>query len=414
MRRTISFDTGSSVWDGNANLLSLTLGRKVFSPACACTYFSVRDKGVEFENPRPVGSATVYTAGKISEARAEVIRSNEPLNVVNGNWTLSLFALNNETALALSSDARPDGFCRGEKYLNAKTVDNGARVSMTLVLPETAKFHLAEFRQIGRLLDCGMPPDARYENAVMYNLVTVELPDMAVRFRLEDEHMQNLRARVWRHEKTFSLTLSWYAGGRLLMGAFENLATATADFKRWVREERGVRPFSGRADVPAWLRDIRLVVTADMMRPNRDVSHDFSDVVNLACDMLPHCDPKKVLFYLPGWQGAFDTGHPKYRPAPELGGEQGLGEMVKTLHGWGYRVMLHTTVFGVDPYVEDVEKWESAMRTDDKGKLVGWQLNREFIPGLISSDFRTGRIPLGSYARQCHFSLPVGFIPFDC
>jgi hypothetical protein len=64
----------------------------------------------------------------------------------------------------------------------------------------------------------------------------------------------------------------------------------------------------------------RLIITSTMMRSNWEIAPDFSDLLNLAREIREIVDPKAILFYIPGWQGAYDSNHPTYKPHPELGG----------------------------------------------------------------------------------------------
>jgi len=62
------------------------------------------------------------------------------------------------------SDADKDS----SDYIAATLTTKTKRVSMTLVLPDTVKFHLAESRQIGRIIDSDLTLDARYESGLLY------------------------------------------------------------------------------------------------------------------------------------------------------------------------------------------------------------------------------------------------------
>lgn len=394
---TLTLKNGSCAWDEQANLLAFNLGPRAFIPSVRYTCFNIAEKPVEWAlDSRAVG-ALLYRAVPVSSARAERIESTETLYGFSRDCALAIGARGNETALNVAPD------------------DLSKRVSFTFSVPDDARFHLAEYYHTGHLLDKSMPEEYWYEDGLKYNLMVIELDNMALRLRLEDENLASMRVRVWRHADLFSLTVSWPAKVDLLIGAFEGYDAAMADFTHWLTDVRKVRPLRDRPEVPGWINDIKFVVTADMMRSNREISHDFKDVVGLAREIKKHRDPKQVLLYIPGWQGAYDSGHPGYRPAPELGGEQGFGEMVKALHDWGFKLMIHTTSYGIDPYVDDVDTWEKAMTRDQNGKIIGWQLQpMTEVETLVDMGFRTGRIPLTSFSGQKAFSVPLGRIPGDC
>ena len=87
------------------------------------------------------------------------------------------------------------------------------------------------------------------------------------------------------------------------------------------------------SDMPAWVRDIGLVVI--------QASFDPKTLDRLA----EQVDPTKTLLYLVGWRkDGYDVNYPDYTP------RDGFGDFVKAAHGHGFRVMPHANLVGISPY----------------------------------------------------------------
>jgi hypothetical protein len=121
------------------------------------------------------------------------------------------------------------------------------------------------------------------------------------------------------------------------------------------------------------------------------------------------------LFYVPGWQGAYDGVHPAYRPDPELGGGAKFKELMDYLHQSGFRLMIHTTGWGIDPYFTDIDEVEKLARRDKNGNMMGWQTPfPEVHPPRVSLKFRTPRTPLQPPQGSGGFSFKTDAAPDVC
>lgn len=111
---------------------------------------------------------------------------------------------------------------------------------------------------------------------------------------------------------------------RVAAGRYRNWVTNALDYEQWSRRQ------------PAWTRDVRLVVFS----PWPDWGGD-----RILEPLAKQCDPKQTLLYLPTWRRErFDHNYPDYTPrSPKL------KQFVAQAHRFGFKVMLHTNVFGCDP-----------------------------------------------------------------
>ncbi|NLP84679.1 hypothetical protein HF576_12535 [Microbacterium sp. CFH 90308] len=108
---------------------------------------------------------------------------------------------------------------------------------------------------------------------------------------------------------------------------------------RAMRAAFGVHGWDERPDVPAWARDLDLVVTLHGQHWTGYVFHTFDDMGRLLAELAADVDPTRTLVYLPGWEGRYYFDYPHYAPSPELGGDAGFRRLVDGARSLGYRVM---------------------------------------------------------------------------
>jgi len=153
----------------------------------------------------------------------------------------------------------------------------------------------------------------------------------------------------------------------------------------------GMRPFEQHPE-RQWVNDISVIVNLHGVHSTGYVFLTYAqqaDALRKVCKTIPG---KQVLAFLPAWEGRYYTFSQEYAAAEELGGEQGLLDLVDTAHGLGVRVIpmldgpnLATenylrkndlmdarlqTEYGV-PIPQDWEDWNS----DLKAEQLGWIVN---------------------------------------
>ena len=289
------------------------------------------------------------------------------------------------------------------------------RVGLSLFLPSDAVLHLAEHRNIGRRIDADMPIGESYRCSLQYNFLLVRVDDMWLRFRTDHPRHSTADIEIARHPELFGITYSWNTDTSARISVFSSMQEALDDFERWMEEAFDIRKLKDATrTLPDWVHNVKLVITADMLRSNWEISHDYTDVLNLARELGETGCARDTLFYIPGWQGAYDSTHPTYRPHPELGGEDAFRHMVDGLHDCGFRAMIHTTGWGIDPYHPDIDRLERLVRKDEDGDYRGWQINQKWYPAKKSLRFQTGRVRLGAPAGGTSFAFDTVTIPDRC
>ena len=399
--------------DQSGNLTAIRGEKSEFTLPVACTYFDVDGQSLPLSFDSASGDAFSYRPLEISRQRAASLRSLEKMPRFAPDVRVSFSkddSWHEEIAIRVSPGAslgEPDQDAYG-----FTPITETSRAGMTLYVPDTAKIHLAEHKNIGRLLDRDMALEGEYACRLEYNLAMIELDGLALRLRMDTMDLNSASIRVRRHKETFAITFAWPCRGRALLAAFGSYGEAMDDFAQWVAKGAGLRKLKDREDAPSWLRDIQVVMVIDMMLSNGVAFHTYADVVRLAQAMRGHIDPRKVLFYLPGWQGPYDGHQPAYKPAEGLGGAEGFSAMTAALREMGYRTMLHACIWGIDPYDGNAPMWEKHT-TYRNGKLKAWQITTENPARMTHARFRTGKIPLpDGNAKNCKAAL--GYIPGDC
>ena len=104
---------------------------------------------------------------------------------------------------------------------------------------------------------------------------------------------------------------------------------------------RGLVPVEERPEASGWVRSCNLVVKMHGMDFNGLVHLDFDGMARALRELSRHGDLHRTLAHIVGWDGAYMRDCPSLCPAPELGGEAGLRQLVNTIHSLGGKVILH-------------------------------------------------------------------------
>ena len=134
-------------------------------------------------------------------------------------------------------------------------------------------------------------------------------------------------------------------------------------YRHWMEE--AFEPWR-LSDVPSWVEDIGLVVTAGV----------WKDTLGWLSQLTEQVDPSKTLVYLVLWRkDGYDQNYPDYTPI------EGFGDFIKAVHDLGYRVMLHTNMVGLSPYHPLYPEFQQyQFRSAVNGDLAGWRWNEPDNP----------------------------------
>jgi hypothetical protein len=298
------------------------------------------------------------------------------------------------------------------------------KVSLTLPFALETVFHLAEFRNIGRTLDRTMPVDDFFTARLNYNLLLADCGDIWMRFMMKQKLLRRMTVHISRHPEVFLVTFTWHNGEDIFLGLdavpgdmnsqlgfFSSMDEAMDDYEGWLENE-GFQKMSGDPYLPRWINNVRLIFTIDMMRSYGEICHNYEDVSRLAEELKEIGCPRDTLFYLPGWNGPFDSTGPTYRAHPALGGEPKLKQMVESLHRSGFRVMIHTLGWGIDPYHSRIDELIRFVRKEPDGRYASGNKVKE--GGSLASRrirFRSGKIPAEIHGKAPQVSFDTISLP---
>jgi hypothetical protein len=75
-----------------------------------------------------------------------------------------------------------------------------------------------------------------------------------------------------------------------------------------------LQPWETRHDVPNWARQIALVVTLHMQHNTGYIFNDYAKALRTLKWIAQHIEARRVLVYLPGWEGRYYWQYGDYRP----------------------------------------------------------------------------------------------------
>lgn len=136
----------------------------------------------------------------------------------------------------------------------------------------------------------------------------------------------------WLVQRSVSVP-TWRAGRAATLDAaaqphFDHLAKAY-----------GFRRLAERADAPAWLQDTALVIALHGMHYSGYVFNDYARMLEILRWVGGQVPGRRVLVFLPAWDGRYYWDYPLYRPAERLGGEAGFARLVHEGQQLGFRFM---------------------------------------------------------------------------
>lgn len=197
-----------------------------------------------------------------------------------------------------------------------------------------ASFVLLQGRTGGFLIRAEDHPP-RYKNLL------IEHTHGAFRLRFESRNVAPFEEHDRIESGRWRLTAyrgSWQAGAAL--------------YRQWAESQRPLVPLEQQR--PAWVRDIRLVVTMNLDLP-------------LLTALARHCRPAQTLLYLPNWRrDGYDRNYPDYTAAPDF------DRFVAEAHRLGFRVMPHVNYFGCDPKHALYERFKPFQVRDPFSKALLW------------------------------------------
>jgi hypothetical protein len=122
----------------------------------------------------------------------------------------------------------------------------------------------------------------------------------------------------------------WHIGGA---PTYEAIAKPHFDH---VAQAYQLAAYASRPDVPAWLRQTKLVVALHGAHWTGYIFNDYAKQLRILRWIATQIDPKNVLVFLPGWDGRYYWNYPLYQTDPRMGGDQGFKQLLDEGHKLGF------------------------------------------------------------------------------
>ncbi len=123
------------------------------------------------------------------------------------------------------------------------------------------------------------------------------------------------------------------------VGRAESLEAAYRPHFEHVEKAFAIPNWESRADVPAWFREVALVISLHGMHWTGYIFNDFAKSLKTLEWVATQIPARQVLVFLPAWDGRYYWNYPIYKPDPRLGGEQGFRTLIDRGHGMGFHFM---------------------------------------------------------------------------
>lgn len=137
---------------------------------------------------------------------------------------------------------------------------------------------------------------------------------------------------------------------------------AVTEIAAYTEKAYGLRKFEDSPIVPSWLPDVDLVATVHMEAFTGKIFHTYASALEDVRKLASLIDGRRLLVYLPGWEGRYYYKYGDYTPDDRLGGKEGLRKLVDGIHGLGAHViamygmnMADRRIPSVDALSEDSE-----------------------------------------------------------
>lgn len=175
-------------------------------------------------------------------------------------------------------------------------------------------------------------------------------------------------------------------------------------------------PWEERKDVPEWMKDISLVASIHMEHWTGYVFHDYESVIDSVKWLTNHIEPKRILVYLPGWDGRYYWNYGHYKPSQSLGGEDGFIYMLSELRKMGVHTMLMVGLNLVNRCTQNFEQWgQPSISTNVSGlpqtSLVDWDGSRHYQHGFNVMLSIGANLCLGDKGRHSTGVHELGYNP---
>ena len=138
------------------------------------------------------------------------------------------------------------------------------------------------------------------------------------------------------------------------LGRAASLEEAERPHREHLERAFALVPWESRADVPAWMRDLALVVTLHGMHYTGFIFNDYATQLDILQWIARAGDARRVLVFLPAWDGRYYWDYPEYAAHARLGGDAGFQRLISGARALGFKMM---PMFGANAANRKLASW---------------------------------------------------------
>ncbi|MFQ5945007.1 MAG: hypothetical protein ACE5NC_02000 [Anaerolineae bacterium] len=106
-----------------------------------------------------------------------------------------------------------------------------------------------------------------------------------------------------------------------------------------LEEAYGLVPWEARADLPDWIKETQLVLSLHGTHWTGYVFNSYAQMLEILRWVSSRIEGRRVLVYLPGWDGRYYWDYPRYEAYDRMGGEEGFRRLIGDGQAMGFRFM---------------------------------------------------------------------------
>ena len=123
------------------------------------------------------------------------------------------------------------------------------------------------------------------------------------------------------------------------LGRAASLEEAVAPHMQHVEQAFLLQPWEARGDVPAWMRQIALVMTLHGMHYTGFVFNDYARQLEILRWIAARFPASRVLVFLSAWDGRYYWDYPNYVVPARMGGEAAFRRLISEGQRLGFKMM---------------------------------------------------------------------------
>lgn len=129
------------------------------------------------------------------------------------------------------------------------------------------------------------------------------------------------------------------------VGFSESLESISKTHLEHIRSSYNLESWETRPDVPGWARDISLIAAIHAQHWTGYIFNDYAQILRNIEALCKKIDPKRILVFIPGWEGRYYWKYGNYGPDERMGGKEGFRKLCDGARALGVHVM---PMFGID------------------------------------------------------------------